>query len=369
MEQYPEKAFDPKAKAKAEAAPKAKAALDPKAQAAADSLVDWLSNQEFTKDSNYTVAVTTGGDLVVSKVDGLSVTTKAGSPGQKIIQHVKDNDATYGNYNIYAVGKFTRDGLNNHAEMCIFAYSGKDGVAYIKCTSPNCKLCKRTLEAYNVTNGNEKDPREPASQVGWFHPFLPVTYGTGRANKAIEEQLTELEKVSQMDASSKSVDKSSFVYGGETPSKPYKPKVKFIHEATQTEKTAKESEEKKTSGRKSIIPKGGDGSTFSKTKRTGPKQTNAPRTKPSGDGNEIKSSRGRKVAASSDSPGDTESGSSGKAEDEQPIARRTRLQSGGDGGKAKGGDGAANTAVGKQSTARRARSKSPRKRRGSSTKR
>ncbi|GII05687.1 hypothetical protein [Planobispora takensis] len=160
---------------------------------AAEDLVGWISEQDFSANNNFTVAVYQGNDLVISKVGG--ITEKAAATG-RILAYIRENSMHVGR-KIYAAKAFaTLDGpVSNHAEMCILAACGASNVNFIKCTSPNCKFCKATLKAYGVNNANADGP-DGKSQIGWRHPFLQVSYGTALASREAD-QLAELSGYNQ----------------------------------------------------------------------------------------------------------------------------------------------------------------------------
>ncbi|MEU4231922.1 hypothetical protein AB0F17_47150 [Nonomuraea sp. NPDC026600] len=273
--------------------------------AAANSLVEWLT-ETFDKDSNYTVAVTTAGDLVVSKVKGLSVGTgsKPTGPGQKILNHVKGN-SDYKDYNVYVAGKFTNDAASNHAEMCILAACGKGEVAYIKCTSPNCAYCKTTIEAYDITNGNDESEGEGKSQIGWCHPYLRVSYGTAHGNAP--GQLEELKKVSDMDASGEPVDDRLFKKGGRATSSPSAGNLILMSpKAKSREKVADKSEAKKPGAGKAARSPISERSTVSfDNKRAKEQIINSPPKKGSGAASKVRGGVEKKAEVGSDSEDDS----------------------------------------------------------------
>ncbi|MEU7863798.1 hypothetical protein [Nonomuraea sp. NPDC049141] len=296
-----------------------------KARAAADSLVEWLS-KTFKKASNYTVAVTTGGDLVVSKVGGLSVgpRSKTNGPGQKIRNYVKGNSA-YKDYNVYVAGPFTDDVASNHAEMCILAACGKGGVDYIKCTSPNCAYCKKTIAAYKIDNGNPKN-EVGKSQIGWCHPYLPVNYGTAVGND-VKAQLKELAEVSALDASNESVDAGLYKEGGLAPS-PSKGELASISaESEASEKDADEGEEKKPSPRKPLkVRSPGSGKVLFDSKRMKERIINSPPQK-SGGTSKVRGGVESKAEVGSDSEDDSTeiSGTSPEKAEVDPAKEKTEV--------------------------------------------
>ncbi|MBT2226105.1 hypothetical protein [Nonomuraea sp. NEAU-A123] len=295
------------------------------ANAAADLLVEWLA-KTFRKASNYTVAVTTGGDLVVSKVGGLSVgsRSKLTGPGQKILDHVKDNP-DYKAYNVYLAGKFTNDTASNHAEMCILAACKRGGVAYIKCTSPNCAYCKATIAAYGITNGNAKGKGK--SQIGWCHPYLQVNYGTARGTD-VDAQLEELAKVSAMDASGVSVDDSLYKEGGLAQSPPSEGALTLISAKPKPrEKSADEGEVKKSGARKTVKSPIFDRSTVSfDNKRMKERIINSPPQK-SGGTSKVRGGVESKAEVGSDSEDDSAeiSGTSPEKAEVDPGKEKTKV--------------------------------------------
>jgi hypothetical protein len=154
------------------------------AKAAVQTLVAWISGQSWKGQSNFTAAVCNGNDLVISAVGGIPGSSK---PAQTIRAYLEQNGMHAGR-EVYWAQPFSRkDGpASNHAEMCILAAC--QTVNYIKCVAPNCALCKATLKYFEVESGNEVGAGR--SQMGWRHPFLPVSFGT----QVGSQNLGELEK-------------------------------------------------------------------------------------------------------------------------------------------------------------------------------
>ncbi|MFF5209690.1 hypothetical protein [Streptosporangium sp. NPDC000396] len=150
----------------------------------------WIADQPFSKNSNFTVAVYGANDLIITKVGG--ITDKADA-AQQIFAEIKSQSMHTGR-RIFLAQSFTTDGsVSNHAEMCILAAVGAENITYIRCTAPNCKFCKETLQAYKVNNGNA-GPLDGKSQVGWRHPFLRISFGTQLPGTP-DQQLDELKEI------------------------------------------------------------------------------------------------------------------------------------------------------------------------------
>ena len=155
---------------------------------AANGIIDWLNENGYGGDSNYTVGVDKDDDLIISKVNGVTEDADAMvALGPIIVQKEWNLERR-----IFLAQKFNTAVGSNHAEMCVLAASGRDTLAYMKCTNPNCDFCKAALKTYNVPSGNGGGGK---SQQGWAHPFYPIFYGTQIG--ALAPQVEELKGLGQ----------------------------------------------------------------------------------------------------------------------------------------------------------------------------
>jgi hypothetical protein len=135
---------------------------------------------------NFTVGVGKNGDLVISKVNGIST---AAADSQKLKAIIIKNGINQGR-SVYVASKFYSAAGSNHAEMCVLAGGQDLGIDFVVCTGPNCAFCKVTLEHYGVKSGNRG---VGGSQMGWSHPFFPLGYGS-QLDGSQADQLNELKR-------------------------------------------------------------------------------------------------------------------------------------------------------------------------------
>jgi hypothetical protein len=155
---------------------------------AADGIIQWLNSNGYGGDSNFTVGVTVNGNLILSKVNGITAEAKA----MKELKPVIEEEGWHVDRYIYLAQKFNTAVGSNHAEMCILAAIGRGNLTYMKCTNPNCDFCAAALKTYNVPSGNSGGGK---SQQGWTHPFYPIFYGTQIGG--VKAQVTELKGLGQ----------------------------------------------------------------------------------------------------------------------------------------------------------------------------
>lgn len=160
-------------------------AFDGTAEEAAASVVSWLRDQAGDA-TNYTVAVYDD-DLYISKVNGVtSATALMGELKTEIEEQGIDQS-----FDVYLCQKFNTSAPSNHAEMCVLAAIGAANVGqitFLECTAPSCDFCAATLTHYGVPNTSPDG--EPASQQGWVHPFVRLSFGTQLGDH--RTQVTEL---------------------------------------------------------------------------------------------------------------------------------------------------------------------------------
>ena len=101
-------------------------------------------------------------------------------------------EGNIGSRNVYLAQKYNTAVGSNHAEMCIIAAAKAMGVTLkiIYCSGPHCAFCSTMMETCGVSLGNKGGD---AKQMGWTHPFVPLSYGQQQG--AVAEQLTELRKL------------------------------------------------------------------------------------------------------------------------------------------------------------------------------
>ncbi|MDQ1740314.1 MAG: hypothetical protein QOE53_1966 [Pseudonocardiales bacterium] len=161
------------------------AAYEGTAEEAAAHLVSWLRG-EAGDATNYTVAVHDD-DIYISKVNGVTSATA-------LMIELKAEIEEHGieqSFNIYLCQKFNTSAPSNHAEMCVLAAIGEANVGeitFLECTAPSCDFCAATLTHYGVPNTSPDG--EPASQQGWVHPFVRLSFGTQLGDH--QTQVTEL---------------------------------------------------------------------------------------------------------------------------------------------------------------------------------
>lgn len=137
--------------------------------------------------TNYSVGVLSNGDIIISKVGG--VTQKAQAIIDLAIEINKQGLAT--KRSIYLAQQFNTSVGSNHAEMCLIAAAkviGSD-LKTIYCTGPHCGYCSAVMKTNGITLGNAKGNE---NQMGWTHPFVPLNYGQQLASST-ENQLKELQ--------------------------------------------------------------------------------------------------------------------------------------------------------------------------------
>jgi hypothetical protein len=152
---------------------------------AANYLAEWMIQNDFGAENNFTVGVIDSGDLIISKVGGLSAEhSDSISLRKEIIAQGINKDRS-----VYLAPSFSNIPASNHAEMCLLATGEK--IVYMICTGPNCEFCKRTMAAprYSVPSGNSGAAKP---QKGWTHPYYYVGYGSQQPS-SLSEQYEELD--------------------------------------------------------------------------------------------------------------------------------------------------------------------------------
>jgi len=140
-------------------------------------------------DTNYSVGVLSNGDLIISKVNGVTAATAA-------IENIRATIERTGLANgrrIYLAQSFNTSVGSNHAEMCIIAAAKEIGanLEIIYCTGPHCGFCSAMMDTTRVDKGNQAGNDH---QMGWAHPLVPLSYGQ-QVNPDTESQLAELKKL------------------------------------------------------------------------------------------------------------------------------------------------------------------------------
>jgi len=171
----------------------------PMNNAVVDDLIKWIKKQEFYlkgQQPNYAVGLTANGNLIISKVGGLTDRTGGMDDLQTEIQQTQwfsDNAPT-----VYLAKKYGGDGNSNHGEMCVLAAADALGeqLTYIKCTGDNCPACFAMLASAGVATGNAQ---ATGTQAGWVHPRGRMALGTGLTS-SWSDQIKELNAYNQLTA-------------------------------------------------------------------------------------------------------------------------------------------------------------------------
>ncbi|TQS27016.1 hypothetical protein [Microbispora sp. KK1-11] len=165
----------------------------PTATEVAKTLVGWIRDQTWSGVNNYTVAVYRDNDLIISRVKGIPGLESQGA--QEIVRYIQAQRMNLGRAIYFATAFTSGDGAaSNHAEMCILAAVGAGNlsdITFMLCSAANCKYCKMLLAKFKINNGNATGP-DGKSQQGWYHPFVPLRFGTQMGTEA--DQLKELQK-------------------------------------------------------------------------------------------------------------------------------------------------------------------------------
>jgi len=156
---------------------------------AAAKIINWLIDNGYGGDSNYTVGVTQSDNLIIAKVNGVG----AGDKAIRALKPVVEEEGWHKDRFIYLAKKFDTSVGSNHAEMCILA-AMRGKLTYMLCTNDNCDFCSAALVTYGVPSGN---PGGGKSQQGWSHPFYPLRYGTQISQVVtVQKQAQELARLS-----------------------------------------------------------------------------------------------------------------------------------------------------------------------------
>lgn len=145
----------------------------------------------FTKAANYCVAALDNGDLMITKVNG--VTAKA-SGMDKLAQYIRKQKIDKGR-RIYLAQKYNTALGSNHAEMCILAAARVVGaqVTYMGCTGPNCPYCAQMMSDEGVPSLNAG--QDGKAQMGWAHPWENLFWGQQVSNDPVANQVADLASV------------------------------------------------------------------------------------------------------------------------------------------------------------------------------
>lgn len=160
----------------------------------AQNIVVWLrANDKGAQSSNYTVAVA-GNTIYIAKVNGVTAKTALiGRLGAAIVQNTGDLEDD--GVELRLCQRFNTAVGSNHAEMCVLAAIGEaniGNISYFACTEASCDYCAAVCTHYDIDNQSPK--RDPKSQQGWTHPFLPWSFGTQNDNSHANQvkELTDL---------------------------------------------------------------------------------------------------------------------------------------------------------------------------------
>jgi hypothetical protein len=159
--------------------------------AAATDVIGWITVQPFftqAQQTNYAVGLTTGDNMIISKVGGVTLQTNGMAALQAQLQ-------TYPWYvaqqpQVHLAKKYTSGGVSNHGEMCVLAAADAlaDPLGHILCTGDNCPACADTLAAYGVATGNVTSG---GTQTGWSHPRGRLAMGSS-LGASWAQQMAEL---------------------------------------------------------------------------------------------------------------------------------------------------------------------------------
>lgn len=169
----------------------------PMNNAVVDDLIEWIEEQDFYlkgQQPNYAVGLTASGNLIISKVGGVTEKTTGMLDLQKEVsesQWFSDNAPT-----VYLAQKYGGDGNSNHGEMCVLAAADALGeqLVYIKCTGDNCPACFAMLASAGVATGNAQ---ATGTQSGWVHPRGRMNLGTQLPSRWTD-QIQELNAYNQL---------------------------------------------------------------------------------------------------------------------------------------------------------------------------
>lgn len=146
---------------------------------------------KMSKDSNYSVAVLGNGDLLISKVNGV---TSATAKMNEIRSFIEGEGLQLGR-TIHLARKYNTGLGSNHAEMCILAAAKalNQPVRSMSCTGPNCPYCATMLAHEQVVSTNAG--QDGKAQMGWAHPWEPWFWGQQvSATASLGEQVEDLRK-------------------------------------------------------------------------------------------------------------------------------------------------------------------------------
>jgi hypothetical protein len=140
------------------------------------------------KNSNYCVALLGDGDLIISKVNGV---TGAAGGMEALKSHIRLKKIEKGR-SIYLAQKYNNALGSNHAEMCIVAAAKEMGktVDEMGCTGPNCPYCAAMLEHEKIDSRNAG--QDGKAQQGWAHPTEPVFWGSQVKDVPVDLQVADL---------------------------------------------------------------------------------------------------------------------------------------------------------------------------------
>ena len=156
-----------------------------------NAILQYLKNN-MPLDSNYCVAALQYGDLIISKVNGVTAATSAINGLQEMILE----QGLHENRDIYLAQKYNTEMPSNHSEMCILAAARmlKMKVLSMGCTGPNCPYCAAMLSHEGVPSANEIATRQ---QIGWAHPWENLFWGSSVNNQKVNVQVADLKRYLQ----------------------------------------------------------------------------------------------------------------------------------------------------------------------------
>lgn len=127
------------------------------------------------QQENYTVGLTEGRALVISKAGGVTAETAGMDELRDAITRAEWWTTGFIRH-VYLAQTFGAGGASNHGEMCVLAACKalRDPLALIECAGQNCSACFAMVE--DVTLNEESE----LPQQGWVHPCAPIAMGTQR---------------------------------------------------------------------------------------------------------------------------------------------------------------------------------------------
>lgn len=162
-----------------------------------NDVINWIVQQQFYRNNqqtNYTVGITAGSKLIISKVGG--VTSRTAAMGT-LATEIKSRRWWPQIKGVYLASTFGGDGGSNHGEMCVLAAADAlgDRLVDMRCTGDNCQACAIMLRHAGVHSMNNT---AIGAQSGWIHPTGRMALGSQIDNHTWDEQLAELQAFNRL---------------------------------------------------------------------------------------------------------------------------------------------------------------------------